>query len=71
MDSRSTMKSMSSVVGAFAVLLVLGALNTSTPSAPTIETDRQPTTTEPGTHRYMALIGMQRIPGAVDSRPKQ
>lgn len=142
MDSRSIMKSMLLVVGAFAILLVLGALNTSTPSASTIEADRQPTTTtttepppegvtvvlidngvfrpanlkidldeiwivqwinedpreyvlvdsdgnfettlaegdvfefdystlEPGIHRYKALIGMQRIPGAVDSRPKQ
>ncbi len=136
------MKSMMLVAGVFVVLLVLGTLNTSTPSAATIEADRQPTTTtttepppqgvtvvlidngvfrpsnlkidldeiwivkwinedpreyvlidsednfevslaegdtfefdystlEPGIHRYKALIGAQRIPGSVDSRPEQ
>lgn len=130
------------VVGVFAVLLVVGTLNTSAPSTATIEADRQPTTTtttepppegvtvvlidngvfrpanlkvdlnevwtvkwinkdpreyvlvdsdgnfevtlaegdtfefdystlEPGIHRYKALIGFQRIPGSVDSRPDQ
>jgi hypothetical protein len=28
-------------------------------------------TLEPGIHRYKALIGFQRIPGSVDSRPSQ
>ena len=29
------------------------------------------TTLEPAIHRYNALIGFQRIPGSVDSRPEQ
>ncbi len=28
-------------------------------------------TLEPGIHRYNALIGLQRIPGSVDTRPEQ
>lgn len=28
-------------------------------------------TLEPGIHRYNALIGFQRIPGSVDTRPEQ
>jgi len=28
-------------------------------------------TLEPGIHRYEALIGFQRIPGSVDTRPEQ
>lgn len=142
MGSRNIMKSALLIVSVFVVLIILGALNTSSPSGATIEADRKPTTTtttepppegvtvvridngvfrpanlkidleeiriirwinkdpteyilvdsdgafeitlgqnetfefdystlEPGIHRYKALIGLQRIPGSVDTRPEQ
>ncbi|GMQ94505.1 MAG: hypothetical protein BMS9Abin12_1998 [Acidimicrobiia bacterium] len=142
MGSRNIVKSALLIVGVFVVLIVLGSLNTSTPSQATTEAERQPTTTtttepppegitvvrisngafrpsnltidlneiwivqwinedpreytladntgafettlgasevfefdystlEPGIHRYNALIGLQRIPGSVDTRPEQ
>ncbi len=136
------MKSTLLVATVFVVLLVVGTLNTSSPSEATVQADRKPTTTtttepppqgvtivridngafrpanlkidldeiwivqwinedpreyqlvdsngnfevtlapgdvfefdystlEPGIHRYNALIGFQRLPGSVDTRPDQ